>query len=279
MSRTQYQHKPSAFKRPASSNDSDDNYCYGNDTGIIMEKRVRLRSTENENEGDGSLAEEMLLAIRARNSELSKELIGTGADVNGSNERVSLLTEAVIVGNIQCVKMLLAAGVNVNRDDRLVIIKTLVEQNNLKCLKVFLRSGKTKDLKTACILFAKMGHAHFLHLLILVGANVNSVDKDGFTLLMWTAIRGHCDCMKVLIDEGADVNKIDKSGRTALIFTINHEHYMCTSLLLRSGANVNVTDNNWNSALITAVRKDVDLPVIQSLIETGADVNIRDTNG
>ena len=107
---------------------------------------MRLRSAENENEGDGSLAEEMLLAIRERNSELSKELIGAGADVNSNNEnRVSLLTEAVIVGNIQCVKMLLSAEANANKVDRTVIIKTLVEQNNLKCLKVFLRSGKTKD--------------------------------------------------------------------------------------------------------------------------------------
>ena len=98
MSRTQYQGKPSAVKRQAPSNDRNDNHYSIDDTSLVMTKQMRLRSGGNQNEE--SLAEEMLLAIRAKNSELSKELISAGADVNGINgNRTSLLTIAVIVGN------------------------------------------------------------------------------------------------------------------------------------------------------------------------------------
>jgi ankyrin repeat protein len=74
---------------------------------------------------------------------------------------------------------------------------------------------------------------------IKAGANVNAVDDDGMTPIMWVA---HWDqdpeCLQVLLDAGADINARDFGGFTALRFAekgINNRE-ATMDFLIKNGA-------------------------------------------
>ena len=101
------------------------------------------------------------------------------------------LTEASDYGNIECVKILIAAGADV--DDN-AYRGSALEKAAIKC------------------------HYKCLEILITAGANVNLKNKEGNTALSM-ALRYHSSdkCIDLLIEAGADVNDQNKDGKTALM--------------------------------------------------------------
>jgi ankyrin repeat protein len=62
------------------------------------------------------------------------------------------------------------------------------------------------------------------------GVDVNGVDRDGYTALIWAAKRGFVDCMKILLDAKADVDKADRRGMTPLHWAVFHERVDCVKV-------------------------------------------------
>lgn len=60
--------------------------------------------------------------------------------------------------------------------------------------------------------------------LIKNGADVNTVDKNGRTALMFATIEGRTDIVKELIKNGVDVNAVNEWGTTALAFATIEGH-------------------------------------------------------
>ena len=52
---------------------------------------------------------------------------------------------------------------------------------------------------------------------LMMGARVNSVDRNGFTALMYASNGGYHNMVQLLINRGAKVDKRSKDGRTALM--------------------------------------------------------------
>ena len=73
--------------------------------------------------------------------------------------------------------------------------------------------------------------------LIEEGANVNTQDENGKTILMFASFRGYLEIVKELIKAGADVNIKDKNGTTALIVASYKEHKEIVKELIEAGAN------------------------------------------
>ena len=48
------------------------------------------------------------------------------------------------------------------------------------------------------------------------GVDVNTVDGDGRTALLWAAQNGFVDCVKILLDAKADVDKVNQLDSTPL---------------------------------------------------------------
>ena len=69
---------------------------------------------------------------------------------------------------------------------------------------------------TELINAVKAGEISAVQRMLAAGANVNSCDGDGATLLMLAAQEGDLPMVKALLDGGADVNACDERGWAAL---------------------------------------------------------------
>merc|ERR1712241_1282271 len=78
---------------------------------------------------------------------------------------------------------------------------------------------------------------------------------------------------KFLVEQGADVNRIDRNGKTPLLYSCYHGSGL-VGLLLRKGANINICDKDRCTPLIAAIRFE-HFPVIWELLAWKADVNVR----
>ena len=72
--------------------------------------------------------------------------------------------------------------------------------------------------------------------LIEAGANVNVVDKDGETALLWASFWRCSNVVKILIEAGADVNAVDNFRYTALHFASLWGRREIVKMLIEAGA-------------------------------------------
>lgn len=107
--------------------------------------------------------------------------------------------------------------------------------------------------------------------LIKQGANVNSVNKNGTTLLMRSE---DLDIIQVLLEAGIDVNKQDDFGNTALMLHIDEPEIV--KLLLYANADVNIKDEKGNNTLMRACREGF-ADTVQLILDTNK-AKINETN-
>ena len=132
--------------------------------------------------------------------------------------------------------------------------------------------------------------------LIDAGANVNAPDEDGWTPLHFAAT-GRLRMAQLLIDRGANVNAPDEDGWTPLHFAATGRLRMAQTLIDR-GADMNAETNGGETPLHLAAaggkpkcstsawltstcgkrKRKGNLPVVELLIDRGADMNA-ETNG
>ena len=115
--------------------------------------------------------------------------------------------------------------------------------------------------------------------LIRAGADVNVATWTGTTALNMAATWGYAAVVDALIEAGVDVNAKTDDGMTALMEAAWHGHSVIVSRLIAAGADVNAkTDSEWYGGL-TALLCGVwygceEQPtVVRTLIEAGADLN------
>ena len=160
------------------------------------------------------------------------------------------------------------------------------EKGHVQCVKLLVKEGADvnawNDLGyTALTYAAGNGHADVVNTLIRAGTDVNDRDCNGRTCLIHAVECGHDVCVNLLIKAGADVNK-ERRGETALMIAVLLGNLRCVDLLLKSGADVNSTDYNGNTLLHKAL--DVSekhmqpcstiVKIIRAVLQAGARVNV-----
>jgi ankyrin repeat protein len=79
--------------------------------------------------------------------------------------------------------------------------------------------------------------------LIKTGANVNMSNSEGTTPLMWV-LKGYqndskkLEVIKLLLENGADINSEDKKGNTVLFYSLLEDDYSIAKYLLDNGGNI-----------------------------------------
>lgn len=118
-----------------------------------------------------------------------------------------------------------------------------------------------------------------INTLIDNGTDVNARDENGYTPLMFAAVKGDANIANLLISEGADINRADmKNGWTALVYAIRTKSIDVVKLLLNKGAEVNKVDlHNWSPIMRAVVINSA--PITQMLLDCGADISETLPNG
>ena len=129
-----------------------------------------------------------------------------------------------------------------------------------------------------------------VNVLIAAGANVNEVNEDGQTGLMFAAKGASLNTLQTLLKAGASasVNAKDKEGQTAIFHAVTgygqstrDSSVEVVKALLAVGANINDVDASGRSALMYAAQEyhDSMLELVKTLIAAGANVNETDASG
>ena len=90
---------------------------------------------------------------------------------------------------------------------------------------------------------ASYNHVDAIQILLANGAEINAVNRTGFTPLHHAAEESSPDAARVLIEAGADVNLPNNAGETPLERARREGHKEVASLLEKAGAKENVTVN------------------------------------
>ena len=71
-----------------------------------------------------------------------------------------------------------------------------------------------------------------IKLLIEKGADLNAIDKYGYTALIWACRNNNIEIVKLLIEKGADINAKNFIGYTALIWACRNNNTEVIKLLI-----------------------------------------------
>ena len=159
-------------------------------------------------------------AVVMGNIDLVKSLIAKGADVNNREDGTlrAPLHRAAMSGHKDIVELLLAKGADIDA------IGTDIHT-------IYNEPGRTK-LHLACAL----GDGDMAEFLIGKGAAVNVRGAEDRTPLMQAAANGHLQVVEILIGSGADINARDNKGQTALSWAKKQGRDEIAALLSKHGA-------------------------------------------
>ncbi len=125
---------------------------------------------------------------------------------------------------------------------------------------------------TALLFSASRGHLLVVKILLGRAANPNASDQFKMTALMWSAKGKHPEIVTALLDGGAFIDAVDFEGRTALMFAARAGCFESVQILTERGAKVNIKSNKGDTAMSFAETKQYG-NIVMHLQEKGAKSN------
>lgn len=181
-------------------------------------------------------------------------------------------------GKIMQVKASILAGVPVNGFDYQGRTPLVIAARNghLECVKLLLENGA--DINTPAKLrydldwrmlplMASTEHIKVLEFLISKGAKLDKHDPDlGYTALHEASSRGYYQSVEILINAGANVNSKTHLKETPLMQAAEAGKLKAVNVLLNHGAKVNAKDSFGETA-ISKARKKAHYEIVRTLEE------------
>ncbi len=129
----------------------------------------------------------------------------------------------------------------------------------------------------------RSGDVDSVRRMLVTGADVNSRNDGGATLLMMASHSGNLKMVKALIEAGADVNACDERGWTALMKAaynpeLDRGFADVVQVLIDAGANVEMPISYGIRPLMLAAGYG-ETAVVETLLRAGADVMARNDGG
>lgn len=80
------------------------------------------------------------------------------------------------------------------------------------------------------------------HAVLFSGCDVNKVDANDMTALLWACANGQQPAVEFLIKSGADINISGSHGENALLMASCNGYLGIVEILLKLGMDINATD-------------------------------------
>lgn len=139
--------------------------------------------------------------------------------------------------------------------------------------------SKSTVMKKRLINASYTGDLNMIEELIDEGMDVNAVDENGKTALMWTSQGGFYEAVNYLVLKGANVNLRNGFGRTILTIAAWSGNLDVLELLINEGTDLNVQCATKGMTTLMEATWMGNLDVIKFLLSKGADINITDNTG
>lgn len=190
---------------------------------------------------------------------------------------MATLLRAIKDGNIPAVLAELE-GKDINAPDALrwTPLRTAARFGTPEVVAELLRRG-AKD-PVAPVTAATSGNVENFKLIVDAGGDVNLKDFAGRTPLMLFLMMPSekidlLDIIDYIASKGGDINVKDAENKTAITIAIDKGRADIVKKLLEAGADATV------DALTYAIKYAMDIYIIKAIVEKGADVNGKDTDG
>jgi ankyrin repeat protein len=236
-----------------------------------------------------------------------RALIAQKADVNTPQvDGSTALHWAAHFDDTATVKALLAAGANAQTANRYGItpLGEACTNGNAEVVELLLKAGADANTpqtegETPLMSASRTGNPAAVKALLDHGAQINVAEEwRGQTALMWAAAEGHADVVKLLIANGALINgkskifdytsfrpkagsvgmNFPRGGFTPLLFAARQGSLPVVKTLIEAGADINLADPDGTSAVVMAII-NLHYDLAGYLIDRGADVNYSDNRG
>ena len=190
------------------------------------------------------------------------------------------------------------ADVNIQRDDLQSPLHLASANGHLKIVELLVQRGESVDLfnKKQKTPLYQVGRVTIVRVLIDHGANLHSIDSNGWTPLRVASHNGHLGVVKPLLKKpllkwGADVNVLNKANETADKLASENGQAEVARLVAEYKADADIRNKIRSATLDTAqygadedrrdegkaslhvAAEEGDIDVVKSLLEQGVDIN------
>jgi uncharacterized protein len=157
-----------------------------------------------------------------------------------------------------------------------------IEAGDLSSARAWLDEGLDPNfmadrIGTGLMIGAWEGDIAMMELFLNRGADINRANAEGEQALMHAAWQGHLEAVRWLLARGAQLNRIDREW-SALHYAVFAGREDVARLLMEQGADVNARSTNGSTVLMMAAREGHE-SLAHTLLARGADVSLRNDAG
>ena len=186
--------------------------------------------------------------------------------------------------NIQTVPLCNGKAVLLSKREELKAF--LIEEVNKKTRQKKIEHAKSRILEMGfnidirdLIEVVSEGETRIVEQFLKAGFSVDSCDSSGVSLLNIAVRKGHVQVASLLIDNGANINAVSGDRcNTPVMDAAAEGNSEILAKLINAGAVLDLKSKSGQTALVLAVGRQAEDTAL-ALIETGADIDIKDDLG
>ncbi len=225
-----------------------------------------VKNKESTNEDFKKLAEQFISACKKfpEREKIVQRLISAGAHLKAKHSKYGFtaLHCCAYAGHCKSVQILLQQGAEVDAVDDTWVSTPLMQaasMNRIDCVKILLTAGidpnlQDKNGSTVLHYAASQNAVRVLPTLLDANADPNIRNNDGQTPLIRAAVCGYANCAKILLENGVeDIDSLDNWNETAALRAVANGHYQVLDLLIKEGCSLNIRNIYGLTPLILAL--------------------------